>query len=422
MKFRRHYICPFCFSRNSLYDVEFRCASDPKRCPPEPDQAWSDFRGIPAQMKRRIVQISRPTNIFKRVISLLKMPKEAICSNCNEKTSERVCPDCHSELPYTTGDFKDLIFSVIGAKEAGKSHYISVLLHKIMNEIGAGYDCNLQPLNDGTMKRYRSDFHNPIFRKKEIIQATRSARTDFSVRIPLIYTLSFMGRGLFGKIKVRHAVTIVFFDTAGEDLDDENTMATENRYICNSSGIIFLLDPLQLPDVRANLAGTPLPNENTEAEDLLARTANLIRKTNNLKADQRIGIPVAVAFSKIDALDSTLDPSTCLNYPSRHTNLFDIGDFEDVNSEMESLLKEWSGDYLVQQLKHNFKEHAFFGLTSLGCNPHGSQKISKLRPRRVEDPFLWLLWKHKLVKDNRKSLLEWLKGTIQFLNTLWRKR
>lgn len=194
-------------------------------------------------------------------------------------------------------------------------------------------------------------------------------------------------------------------------MDAEDTMATENKYIYNSSGIIFLMDPLQIPDVRLNLnPKTPLPNENTEAEDMLARTANLIRKANNLKPDGLIDIPVAVAFSKIDALDSILDPSTCLNYPSKHTNFFDTEDFQDVNSEMESLVKEWSGDSLIQQLKHNFKEHAFFGLTSLGCNPHGSQKISKLRPRRVEDPFLWLLWNHKLVKDNRKSRLKWLKG------------
>lgn len=403
MKFiKRNYICPFCFEKNNLYDVKFRCSNQPGRCAPVPDKIISKFRGLSAPKNmQRIVSIPAPTNKMEK-LKALKMPRSAFCDACHEKTTKRVCPNCHSELPHTIGEYKDLIFSVIGAKEAGKSHYIAMLIEKIKNEIGLNFNCNLHPLNDDTIKRYRTGFYNPIFRNKQVIQATRSAKADFNVRNPMIYTLSFMGKGLFRKNKIRDVATIEFFDTAGEDLDDENTMAVENKYIYNSSGIIFLLDPLQLPSVRDLLpSNTDLPNENSEADDLVARSANLIRKANNLKATDLIDIPVAVAFSKIDALKPILDPSTCLNYPNKHNGTFDLGDFKDVSGEMESYIIEWAGANLIQQLKSNFKNYAFFGLSALGCNPHGTQKIKNLRPNRVEDPFLWLLWKYKLIKANK---------------------
>jgi hypothetical protein len=315
----------------------------------------------------------------------------------------RICPACHSELPYTIGDYKDLIIAVIGGKEAGKSHYISVLIQQIMNEVGQSFDSSLQPLDDDTIRRYSEDFYKPIYLKHETIGVTVSGRANAAVKVPLIYTLSFMGKGIFRQKKIRDVATIVFFDTAGEDLNAEKTMITENKYIYNSSGIIILLDPLQLPNVRSQLpSNTPLPQENTELTDIISRTAKLIRNAKKMKPKQFIDIPVALAFSKMDAVKPLLGPDSSLNYPGEHLHRFDMGDFEAINSEMETLVSKWSGDKLPQQLRLNFKNYAFFGLSALGCNPHGTQKIPKVRPLRVEDPFLWLLWQHKLIQASNQ--------------------
>lgn len=395
---KKNYICPFCFNRSDLYQVKFRCANDPKRCPPEPDTIYSNFRrNTTPKILAKVIQTPAPKTNLERLQSL-KMPREAVCPHCNEKTSIRICPHCHSELPYTIGDYKDLIFAVIGTKEAGKSHYISVLIDKIMNEVGESFDCNLQSLDDDTRKRYREDFYNPVFRQREIIRATRSGRADDSVKTPLIYTISFMGKGVFNRKKIRDVATIVFFDTAGEDLDAEDTMRTENKYIYDSSGIILLLDPLQLPEVRSQLPhSTPLPSENTEIKGLIDRVVKLIQKAQKLKHGQFIDIPVALTFSKIDALESLLDTQGNLTKATKHNGCFNTDDFKAVNSEMEAYIREWKSGDLIRELNHNFKNYAFFGMTALGCNPHGSQKIEKLRPHRVEDPFLWLLWQHKLI-------------------------
>jgi TonB family protein len=397
--FKRTSICPFCFEKINLHKVDFRCTNDPQLCPPENDAVLAKFLRVDSQMMNKVVKIPPPATLIAKIKSWLHKPQEATCHSCHEKTTTRLCPHCHSELPYTMGDYKDLIFAVIGAKEAGKSHYISVLINTIRNEIGDNFDCSLQPLNEETMTRYREVFYNPVFRKSEVIPATHSARADFNVRTPLIYTLSFRGKGFLRRKTIRQVVTIAFFDTAGEDLNAEDTMRTENKYIYNSSGIILLLDPLQLRTVRAELPdNTPLPDENTETEDLVDRVAKLIRIAHGIKGGKLINIPIAVAFSKIDALEPLLEGSS-LNYASKHEGHFDLEEFGNVSDEMESRVREWSGSSLINSLKNSFKTHAFFGLTALGCNPHKTHKIEKLRPRRIEEPFLWLLWKYKLISD-----------------------
>jgi hypothetical protein len=52
-------------------------------------------------------------------------------------------------------------------------------------------------------------------------------------------------------------------------------------------------------------------------------------------------------------------------------------------------------------VRSRFTSHGFFGLSALGCNPHGTQQIPRVVPRRVEDPFLWLLAKNKLIRTAR---------------------
>ena len=140
-----------------------------------------------------------------------------------------------------------------------------------------------------------------------------------------------------------------------------------------------------------------LPKINTETEDIVSRVAKLIRTALKLQVDHLIEIPFAVAFSKIDALDVLLDSSSSLFSSGKHEGYYNLSDSNNVNTEIENLMAEWTGIHLIQEVKHNFKNYSFFGLSALGSNPHGSNKIAKLRPIRVEDPFLWLLYKNNII-------------------------
>jgi hypothetical protein len=377
--------CMYCFEHYALSSTPFRCTSPPAICVWEPDtvldKAWGENKPV------------------GRVVAGKRFALSARCPQCTHETRKRLCPHCHMGLPQTTGECRNLIFAVIGAKASGKSHYIAVLIDQFRRRIGPDLDMLLEPLTDGTMKRYRDDFYTPVFSQGVTIAPTRAAADDRRVQLPLVYALSLSGRGITGRTKIHKTVSIVFFDTAGEDLNDADVMSTVNKYIYRANGIILLLDPLQLEAVRGRLGGSiVLPEVNTETADIVTRTTNLILAGRKLRANAMIPTPLAVAFSKFDAVEPLVDPQFQLRATSSHHGGFDAGDFAAVNGEMESLLAEWNGDVLLHQVRARFSRYGFFGLSALGCNPEGTRKIPNVLPRRVEDPFLWLLHEHGLLR------------------------
>lgn len=397
---KKDFVCPYCFSKQDLYKIKFRCQNSPSKCSFEVDYEYADFRGNSPIPMNRVFEIPYPKSTIEK-FKALQLPKELECPNCSELSSIRVCPNCHTELPNTIGEYKDLVFAVIGAKESGKSHYISVLINTIENQISRLFNANFDTLGDNTIRKYREEFYNPIFKNREVIPETRSARGDYNVKMPMVFSLSFMNKNIWGKSTISNVTTISFFDTAGEDLNAQETMKTENKYIYNSSGIILLVDPLQIMEVRNQLMskGINLPKINTETEDIISRVAKLIRTTQKLSVNEPIDIPIAVAFSKIDALVELLDKSSSLQTSGKHDGYFNVSDANNVSTEIENMMVEWAGFHLVQQVKHNFKNYSFFGVSALGSNPQGLNKIEKLRPIRVEDPFLWLLYKNYIISD-----------------------
>ncbi|MGX2958155.1 hypothetical protein JNUCC23_02575 [Peribacillus sp. JNUCC 23] len=398
---KRKYICPYCFTKHKMHEVEFRCSNENHR---EQDKKFGDYWGQPAPFEQKVLPASE-RNTWEKLKS--SMPESTVCEECETKpvTRKRICPTCHSDLPSSIADYEDYIIAVIGGKETGKSHYIAMLIERINNELGNTYNCFLQPENDETIRRYKENFYNPLFREKRALNVTDSANSNDEIKRPLLYTLSINGDGVLGK----KIITLAFFDTAGEDLHDEGNMLKHNRYICNSSGVICLLDPLQLDSVRKEISDNHLPvtlpqdNPNGDVSDLLSRTTNMIRNTLHIKMSKKIPIPMALSFSKIDAIQPLLDPSSQLNQKGQHMekNAFDIVDFENIHKEMEGLVQEWTRGNIPNLLSHNYKEYAYFGLSALGHDPR--MGVKEIVPYRVEDPFLWLLWKNKIINGvNRK--------------------
>jgi hypothetical protein len=393
-KLKRTYICPYCFNKHKLHQLKFRCERDNCRDRDKVHvEKWGGSETLPTV-----------TEVPNSGLGILKtkMQTEIECRKCNNITTRRICHSCHSTLPTTIADYDDYIIAIIGAKESGKSHYIAVLMEEIYNSIGNAYNCYLKPEDDFTITRYNNEFYKPLFRENRTLNVTQSARANKKSNKPLLYTLSFSGKGL----KSTKVITLAFFDTAGEDLLSENTMFDYTSYICNSSGIICLLDPLQLPIVQEQLhqnnieIDMPNAHQETDTTDILVRTTNLIRQKLKLKVSKKIRIPIALSFSKIDAIQPLLDPSSKLNQASMHTetNAFDIIDFQGVDQEMKSLVQGWTRGNIPKLLEHNYKKFAYFGLSSLGHDPGTDKKIKKITPYRVADPFLWLLWKNKVIK------------------------
>jgi len=387
----RKELCPYCFKYFRLGITPFRCKNSnckKGRDPVRERKPWEE--------RTPLGKVLKPAGFFR-------FAHKVSCPDCREESRTHLCPKCHSELP--DHEYKNYIFSVIGAKGAGKSHYIAVLINQIMGQYGYREDILLSEKDDYTINRYRNDFKAPVFNEKQTINVTRSALTDANTQRPLIFSLDIKRkRFLLGDTK--NIVNLIFFDTAGEDLNDSDVMSTVNRYIYRSDGIILLIDPLQLSRVRERLrlkhSGIELPEQNTDTAEILIRTTNLIRNGKRLKGKDRISIPLAIAFSKFDAVQPIIgDDQLSWNNAPCHRGGFDWEDFSAVNDEMEYLLKEeWKQGALLQRVRSWYSKYGFFGLSALGSNPCDS-RIDHIAPIRVLDPFLWLLAQHKLIRQAR---------------------
>ena len=389
---KKDYICPFCFNKQKIHEVDFACQDE--KCTDE-DRVYIEYWDVAARNRPTVTTGPAPGRLS---FIKPKMAAKTNCRTCSKETRTRLCRTCHSVLPHTISDYEDIIIAVIGAKSSGKSHYIGILINEINKAIGNAYHSILQSENDETIERYKNAFRNPLYKDKVLLDVTPSAQTDPSVRKPLLYTMKF---NIDSKIKV---VTLSLFDTAGEDLKAQADMEKHTKYLIHSAGIICLVDPLQIDRVREEVAdkdpgmSLPIADPNAEPSDLITRTTKLIRQGLNLKEEVIIKTPIAVSFSKVDAIKSLLDVTSSLQNESRHTetNMFNIADFEAVNSEMRSLVQAWTEGNLTNLLQLNYQNHAYFGLSALGHAPKG--KLETIEPYRVEDPFLWLLWKNNIIK------------------------
>ena len=378
-------LCPYCFENFEIEKTQFRCASHVSQCTHVPDDVL-----------RKLWNYHTPCG---RVLN------GQICPECKKETNKRLCPECHQQLPdsFSKPDHKNYVFAVIGAKGTGKSHYIATFIDYVQHHVGL----LLEGANDDTIDRYEKKFKKPVFKEHRLLSANDSGVADVEVRKPMIFTLSFDKKNLFGKIdKNRKSVFYIsLFDTAGEDLDDQDTMSFVNKYIYRADGILLLVDPLQLDKVRDLLMtknpNIHLPQQHTETETIVTRVSNLIRAGRKLPLEQVIPIPFAVALSKIDTVFTIIDNQSHVRTRSSSGKTFNTRDFEAVNAEIQGLLTEWTSQFLIKQVSTKFSQYGFFGLSALGKAPSDDGRISAVLSHRVADPFLWLLHKNKMIEATK---------------------
>jgi hypothetical protein len=209
-----------------------------------------------------------------------------------------------------------------------------------------------------------------------------------------------------------YARTFTFFDAAGENFENESIMRYVAPYISHSSAIILLLDPTKIERVKNVLdeekngknpqgQGRPVAGKTVSIsyEDILENTVKVIH--NHTKTSGIIKIPLAVGFSKWDLIENseTLRPDeSCILKPSPHfAQGFSKIDSDNVSNEIEALLSAWGYSNFVSLVKKSFKTVRFFGFSAIGADVNPNGTVPNIVPKRVEDPFLWLLNEQKMI-------------------------
>ncbi len=394
------YLCPYCYTEYKMWEVDFRCTN--KLCKTGKDEKLTEYCG-----KETVKLMTyRPKKGF-----LGKMPLYADCPSCGSTSSVRLCPGCHNPLPEGIDEARDMIISIIGARDAGKSNYIGVLVHelrtRVCNKFGFSFSW-ITESQEEYVKRFGSKLYPDIYKKDGSTERKARAveRTESAERGAKIIKSSPIVCELARKVNRKlERYSFSFLDSAGEDFDDPDVMKTVMSYISHSQGIIFLLDPMQIPTVRKQLedldktiveGSTSRQLEGGSGyDDIIKNVASLIRTNRKMKKGGKIDIPVVVTFSKFDTLrriaDDDANARLWADSPHAAKKALDLNDLNEVSMIMKGLLETvWGLENFVELVTQNFSNVKYLPCSAFG-DPPKEGEIAPPKPIRIEDGILWIM-------------------------------
>jgi hypothetical protein len=393
---RRATCCPYCYEEISRRTPWFRCTGllSPAghRCEPSPDPALRERTGFAGALP--------PAFVAPRGGAA------AECPRCGGPTSVAVCPVCHSRLPVHFGHVGSHLIVPVGAKEAGKTVFMTVLVHELEHRTGEQLNAAIGGADDFTRHQFPGEYEGPLYREGQL-PAPTTTTAGAPNRPPFVFGFA-TGRsrsrvlaatraraGLRGQPEPRRAL-LSFLDTAGEDLRTQQSMEDNVRCLGAADGILLLLDPLQLPAAREMAApATRLPVQGRGDDPLtvLQNLTGILQAGHGETRGQLIGRPLAIVFTKMDALLPSLPETSPLRRPPPRAPYFGEQDSLAVHLQISQLLDRWHGSKIDRAARLNYRTYRYFGVSALGETPTGDNRVSPrgVRPYRVTDPMLWLL-------------------------------
>ncbi len=370
--------CVTCAAVQDELPRPFRCTGT---CKPALDPVLSGFLGESRQ--------ERP--LFASPVPGLD---SVACPVCSTPSREVVCKACHSPLQAQATTTDPVNVTVVGARGTGKTTFIVRLCDWIEKVWGPATGAPATPLDSHTVGRLRA--MRELLDGGRALESTRPVSENRELLAPMLMTLDDWG----GRSR-----TLAIYDVAGEDVEQPGALSAYGPTMARADALLFLLDPLQIPDVRHFLdgqialppvAGNPLTVLNNVVTEIRRRT----------QSPGRIEMPLMVAVSKLDGiheavttpgtdLSGALNGGSALMYdrtPGESLGL-DPADRFQVHEETRSLLLRLNAVQFVSMAEGAFSRVEYFGLSALGHAPADNMTLSDagLSSFRVVDPLRWLV-------------------------------
>jgi hypothetical protein len=399
--------CPFCFEAFEAEEIVFRCQT--RTCKGQKvDPVYTNFRSnaqsmggeIGGALMGNVIDPPKQSEEKKRPLwERATLPRSATCSFCGKESRTYLCPICHFELPHDIESVRPWNIAIVGSRGGGKSFLIGSFIHALQNHLVTSMGITMSMLEDDTQERWLRDFYRPIFRDRTLLPPTEPAETDIRVKIPLILRLTKAG------LLRNHYANLSLFDSSGEDMNKSRTISEHVRSMIFADGLVFVIDPWQIRSVRDRLADSGIQptaiNEMSSPESLLDRLFGLLEREERIKVGAKVSIPTAFVVTKIDTLKPLLDPGSLLMSTSTHSHTLNLKEIETVSEEVKGWLARWLTPGFLGKIEQRFTCYSYFGVSALGDQPRAGARLEVLDALRVEEPFLWILYKKGFVQGKR---------------------
>jgi hypothetical protein len=343
-------LCPRCFMQFPPWRLEFRCLHH------------------------------RPTPIrFRWVVDgdLHSPPARAMCPRGGHLTGIRLCPHCHSVLPYYTGRASDRIIGLIGCSNSGKTVYLWSLLYELRGRLARESTPFAAAMfeNDRGHHLYQV-YCEAILGRQELLEPTRVTEQLAGNFSPIVV-----------RLLLRKAVhNLIFYDPAGE-LVQELDKSYFLTYLRHCASIICTVAPPTRP-------GDP---EIRAASEALGNVIKRLREQLQVFGNSPIPKSLAVVLTKADEEVFRLHPPESITpgyaRPQSYWSNWCPRDRDATvaSNNCKQLLRGMGFNNLVNLAEFHFQSCAFFAVSSLGHSPSDGKITPPVEPIGVECPLFWCL-------------------------------
>ena len=161
---------------------------------------------------------------------------------CQVAASPGACPACQFDIPPEWLVDRTISIAMTGARSAGKSVLIGVMMDQFEHFLGVMHKTLLQPLGT-TQERFERIYRQPLYAQRLLLKPTPPFEQE--VVEPLMWS--------FGINGVRYCLALT--DAAGEDFESLAPGDARFAYLGSVDLIVSLIDPLKVPGVAAILEG-----------------------------------------------------------------------------------------------------------------------------------------------------------------------
>ena len=366
-------ICPYCMQKLKLGNMKFFC--------------------VPDEDNRHEVRLS----LADRIKNRLPVCKRNFCRNHGLTIREASCRNCGESLPpQILFHDKFLSFCAVGVAGAGKSSYLTTLVHELKY---SGLPWILQAMDVETTTRSQINEQN-VYEARHCLKGTEAGVAPK----PQLWTI--MDNTSKGEKIPTYALAI--YDGAGEDCEHIDYTPLDSKislYLSGARMLLIMFDPLLLSSVRSEIRYETL-NASMATERQTSAPANMVNMVNslsnyirrhcNISPGKRIDRRAAVVITKLDALTEMVNgfssDSTILKESPHVKNLgFVDSDSKMVDLEIRDWLTRQGETAFLGAIDANFKDVRVFGVSSFGRPPDIHKRLARVRPHRVLDPLMWML-------------------------------
>jgi len=300
-------------------------------------------------------------------------------------TNNRICPRCHNDIPMSAGFAPSTIISVVGASQSGKSVFLTSLIHTLKTITPRNFAISCTPVNNEMGRRFKLEYEDPLILEGILLEPTQKERQQE----PLVFTFSFLDES-------KPDINIAFFDVAGEGIVDTAYMDIYAAHIRSSSGIMFLVDPLQFRSVGRKIQlKNGLDYDLQYADEPTEVLSGLVEDYIYKQGGGVSNVPTAVVLTKTDLLEALggeyVRRNSKLFTDFTHKGDFDLNEFYNIDGETDAFINNVDPNF-SNALKRRFINLGFFAVSALGSKPDG-QRVASFAPMRVDEPFLWILYR-----------------------------